>query len=111
MPIAAGRLDKIVSIKARTGTRNTLNQKLLTWSTIANGDVWASIEPVRSSERNNSIAAQTEISHRVTIRYRSDVTGDMRIWYGTRQFAIRGIRNPLERGEYLEITCVEANDV
>ena len=51
------------------------------------------------------------ISHRVKLRYRADVLPEMRIFYGSRSFAIVGIRNPKERGEFLEILCLEAKNV
>lgn len=106
------RLDKLIAIKSQSATRDALNQKGSTWSTITNGGtVAASIVPVRSSERQASAANQAEISHRVTIRYRSDVTADMRIYYGTRQLAINGIRDINERHEWLEITCLEGKHV
>lgn len=111
MNVPAGKLDKRVSIKAQSATRNTLNQLVNTWATITNGDVWASITPVRASERMSAAALQMELTHRVTIRYRADILPTMRVYYGSRQLAITGIRNPDERGEYLELTCIEGNDV
>ncbi|MCA3000303.1 MAG: phage head closure protein [Rhodocyclaceae bacterium] len=111
MNVPAGRLDKRISIRSQSASRDALNQKILTWTEIANGAVWAHVAPVRASESFAALANQQKLSHRVTIRYRSDVTPDMRLFYGARQLAITGIRNPDERGEYLEITCIEGNHV
>lgn len=109
--LSAGKLNKRVSIKAQTTSRDSLNQKQATWSTIVNGDVWAAVEPLSNREAMEARANQTELSHRVTIRYRTDVTADMRIQYGTRSLAITGIRDPGERHEYLEILCIEGKHV
>lgn len=109
--LAAGKLNSRVAIKAQSTTRDELNQKVLTWNTIANGDTWAAINPLSTRESQAALANQMEISHRVTIRFRSDVTADMRIFYGTRELAIVGIRNPKEYGEFLELLCVEAKNV
>jgi SPP1 family predicted phage head-tail adaptor len=109
--ILAGKLDKRVSIKSQSTTRDALNQKSSTWNTLTNGDVWAAVEPLRNSETQQAMSNQMEITHRVTIRYRADVTADMRITFGARVLAIVGIRNPKERGEYLELLCLEGKHV
>ncbi len=109
--LRAGKLDKRVSIKSQSTSRDALNQKVSTWNTITNGDVWAAVEPLSNRESQEAAANQMIVSHRVTIRFRADLTPDMRIFYGTRQLAITGIRNPKERGEFLEILCQEGRNV
>lgn len=109
--LRAGKLDKRVSIKSQSTSRDSLNQKISTWNTITDGDIWAAVEPLSNRESQEAAANQMTVSHRVTIRYRADVTPAMRIYFGTRQLAITGIRNPKERGEYLEILCEEGRNV
>ena len=110
--LPAGKLNKVVAIKAQSTTRDEVNQKVLTWTTITDGGaVWASIEPLSNRESQEALANQMTVSHRVRIRYRADVTAAMRIFYGTRELAIVGIRNPKERGEYLELLCLEGKNV
>ena len=110
--LPAGKLNKVVAIKAQSTTRDEVNQKVLTWTTITNGGaVWASVEPLSNRESQEALANQMTVSHRVRIRYRDDVDATMRIFYGTRELAIVGIRNPKERGEFLEILCLEAKNV
>lgn len=111
MNVSAGKLDKRISIRAQSTARDSLNQLVGTWTEITNGAVWAAVQPIRNSEAMQAMANQMETTHRVTIRYRTDVTAAHRVYYGTRQFAIEGIRNPDERGEYLELTCVEGKNV
>lgn len=51
---------------------------------------------------------KTEVSHRIYVRFRNDITADMRIKYHGRIFTIEG--PPLdidERHELLEIQCRE----
>lgn len=110
--LAAGKLKHVVAIKAQSTTRDDVNQKVLTWTTITNGSPeYAAIEPLSTRESQAALANQMEISHRVTLRYRADVTADMRIVFGSREFAIVGIRNPKERGEFLELLCLEGKNV
>lgn len=65
---------------------------------------WAAIEPMSANERFFSMSVQHEVSHRVYIRRRSDVSPEMRIIYGNSTYEIRGI---LDLGEFLEIMCNE----
>lgn len=69
--------------------------------------VWAAINPLSARERDQAKAVQSERTHDVTIRYRSDVSETMLVAYGTRLFRITGIRDPDERKRDLVLSCVE----
>lgn len=45
--------------------------------------------------------------HLVWMRYHPQVTTNTRLTYGTRELAVRGIRNVDERNEWLELRCEE----
>lgn len=111
MMISAGKLDKRVSLQVQSSTRDELNQKVDTWVTLNNGVVWASVQPLRASEAISYEAKQMLVTHRVTIRFRPDVTADMRVLFNSRPMQIVSIRNPDERGEMIELLCEEAKDV
>lgn len=104
----AGRLRKLVSIRQQSTTRDTLNQSLSVWNQIPNGQVWACVEPQTAAESFKDGANQDMISHIVTLRYRSDLTADMAIYFLTRRLAFVGIIDVDERHEWLQINCVEA---
>lgn len=67
---------------------------------------WAAIEPISANERFALMSVQHEVSHRVYIRSRDDVSPEMRIKYGNRIYEVKGI---LDLGNYMEIICNEVS--
>jgi head-tail adaptor len=66
-------------------------------------DWWISIEPL-----DPSVSDGTRIlSYRVKGRYRSDVTVDTRIVYGTRELFVKGVQNVSEQNAELVLYCEE----
>jgi SPP1 family predicted phage head-tail adaptor len=59
------------------------------WTVV--GDIWAKVEPLSAGERPVNNGVQSEISHRVTIRYRDDVTSKERLTYRGRLLDIVGV--------------------
>ncbi len=101
----AGRLDKRVQLQSATEARDSHGQPIKTWTTQAT--VWAGVEPLRGAEK---VAAMQMGAYRqldVIIRYRSDVTEDWRILYGTRELEIKSVVNEYERDRMLKIRCLE----
>jgi len=76
---------------------------------------WASVAPVRGREYIEAKKRQPELTYKITVRYRNDITEDMFIKYGKqasdptkgRVFNILDIIDPLEYHEKLEIMCFE----
>jgi SPP1 family predicted phage head-tail adaptor len=77
----------------------------LTWAT--QYTVWASIWPVSAMEQIRAAAPTMMITHRVKIRYNSDLSPSWRVKFGTRYFSIVSIINPDERNEMQELLCKE----
>ena len=65
--------------------------------------VWAQVDPLSGREYFYAHQIKNEVSHRIRIRYRTDVTVEMRILYGTRIFKVESIIDLKERREFLEI--------
>ena len=76
------------------------------WENVAT--VWASLEAMSGREFFASQQVQSEVTHKVTIRFRPGVAADMRIVYGGRVF---GIVAPLpdNRGTRLVLMCREVS--
>jgi SPP1 family predicted phage head-tail adaptor len=75
------------------------------WAAVAT--VWAEVTPLRGREFFQAQQTQTEITHKVRIRYRN-VTNDSRLIFDKRVLNIKGTPiNVNERNEVLEIHCVE----
>lgn len=69
---------------------------------------WASVEPLSGREYFYSHQIKAEVTHRVRIRYRVDITTKMRIKHRDRVLEIESILDKKERREELEILCREA---
>jgi SPP1 family predicted phage head-tail adaptor len=69
--------------------------------------VWASLEPAKGYERFQAMQMQTPITHKIVMRYRTDVTTATRLKYENRIFWIQECLNVEERKRFLQITAVE----
>jgi SPP1 family predicted phage head-tail adaptor len=69
--------------------------------------VWAGVQPLSGREFFQAHQIKAEITHRVKIRYRTDITVKMRIKHRDRYFEIESILDKKERREELEIFCRE----
>lgn len=71
------------------------------------GTAFVQITPISGRERLQGAQLDAETTHRVWMRYRSDLTPKHQLRYGSRQFNIRSIINRDERGAMLELLCEE----
>jgi len=69
--------------------------------------VWAQVDPLSGREYFYAHQIKNAVSHRVRIRYRTDVSEEMRIKHGDRYFSIESMIDMKERREFLEIVCQE----
>jgi len=99
------RLPHRVRIERQSETLDSVGQLEDSWSLVA--VVAARVEPLTSREIQSGEAANMQTSHRITIRYLSDITTDMRVIFNARTLQIIGIRNVEERNVYQELTCLE----
>lgn len=76
-----------------------------TWSDTAT--FWTEIVPLRAREQVVDGRQQQKTTHRITCRYRADITNIQRLKYGTRLFNIRSVENVDERNEKLEMLVEE----
>jgi len=95
-------------VQSASESQGTTGELTKTWATDAT--VWGSIEPLSARELVQAQQIQSDITHRVTMRYRSDltVTVEQRILFdSTRVFEIISVLNRDERNEQLELLCKE----
>lgn len=64
-------------------------------------DVWAELRPVGAVRTYRSGSSHADVSHRVTIRYRDDVSPGMRFAKDRRTFLVLTVFDPDETGRYL----------
>jgi SPP1 family predicted phage head-tail adaptor len=82
--------------------------RLENWTTFAT--VFAGVEPLRGKEMYDHQQIQSEITHRIRIRYRSGVTPKMRVSFEGRIFRILSVINIFERDREMQLMCQEVAD-
>lgn len=73
----------------------------------AQGTVWASLCPLRSTQPLEADTKVTEHAYRITIRFRPDISGTTRFVTGTRRFQVISAQDLDETKRYIECECVE----
>ena len=102
-----GRLNRRVTIMARAEETDDLGQ------TTNSGfkdlrTVWATIAPLRGSELWEAQKIKPVMYYRITVRYQSDLTPDMRVRMpDNKVMDITAIIDKDYRHEYQEIMCTE----
>ena len=69
--------------------------------------LYADIRPQNALESYRQGQLQEKVTHKITIRYRSDINASYKIVYESRTFHIKGIKNMRERDRFLELLCEE----
>lgn len=108
--MGAGMFRKSIRFQTRDVTVDSYGQQVTTWTDAFS--TRASIEPLSARELFAAQAVQSEVSHRITVRYRSQLANPtavaaMRVLYGTRVFNIVGALNINERHGIVEISATE----
>lgn len=100
-----GRLRHYVELQSASESINAYGERTESFAKYANA--WARIEPLNGRELEHARQINGEISHRVTIRYNSNVAVKHRVVYDSRNFEINAVINPDERNRYLQLMCTE----
>lgn len=69
--------------------------------------VWAHVCPVRSATITRADNSVLELSHRILVRFRANISSKTRFVTGSRCFEVQAVRDPDETRRYLECDCVE----
>ncbi len=100
-----GELRSRVTFQVANEIDDGYGGKQVEWADRFNA--WAYIKPLSGREYFDAMQIQTEISHRVIVRYRNDITPDMRIKYGDRILEIEAVIDIGNQHRFLEILCRE----
>lgn len=106
----ATRLRHRLTLQQEIKTADGAGGYIRSWQNIA--DLWAEIASVGNKsvygrEKLYAGQLQAEISHKVTIRYRSGISTSMRLLFENRIFNIRAISDIKENNEVLELLVEE----
>lgn len=100
--------NRLIVLQSPTGTRNAIGERVTTWINVAS--VWAEISPLSVRDLLAAGQMQSEVTHRVRIRYESSVAtidSSWRVLYGARVLVISGVRNINEADREIELLCHE----
>ena len=106
----AGRLRHSVTIQQRTATIDAVGDVSDSWTTLITAR--AEIRPLSARELFAAQATQSEVTHQVTVRYRSELAAPKtaatyRVLFGSRVFNIHGAMNIDERNREVRMMCSE----
>lgn len=108
LPKGIGKLRQWVAVEAMETTRLRTGEDVPSWSVVF--QCWASVEPTAGNKRWEAQQQTSDVSHAVTIRYRTGVTDQLRIVHEGRVLWIRAVLDFEERHEYLTLLCSERAD-
>ena len=103
----AGSLNKTISIEAPTKTPDGMGGTTNSWKVIVT-DFPAAIWSTSATEQIKSMGETMIISHRIRIRYRSDIRANWRLKYKDSYYNIVSIINPDMANKILDILAKEA---
>lgn len=106
----AGKLRHRVTLQEPVKVQNPATGAVInTWRDVAT--IWAEVYPLSAREFIAAQTSQGEITTRITIRYREDVTRKHRILYRGGIYNIEGVLpDPRSGREYLTLPCSEGAD-
>lgn len=105
--IDPGRLRERVTIQNATEHRNAMGETTQAWGAYA--ERWASVQGISAREFLLSGQQQTEITHRVRLRYVDGLTSTMRVLWRGRVLEIASALEHNNRSEH-ELLCTERVD-
>jgi len=103
---AAGERDKYITLQLSTKTRDAYGREQETWVDVA--QIWAQIQPLRGREFFDAQKTNVELTHRITISYRANVTPNMRAKFGRRLYYFQAPLNIDAANREIQIMSREA---
>lgn len=111
MTDTAGSMNERITLEYIARTSDGMGGFNETWT--EDSTVWCEIKDTAAREMIQAMATTMVVSHRIRIRYKSDVTNAWRVKYmleGTaKYFAIVGIQNQRRGNEFMWLLCKEAS--
>lgn len=105
--IWTGKLNRRITFQCMGTVKDDMGQTKSEWRDFKT--VWATVKPYKSSESGFMSKLKPEVTHRIYVRFRSDITSEMRIKYRGRIFEIVG--SPLDIEERHELLEIQAQEV
>ncbi|EPE1527378.1 phage head closure protein [Citrobacter freundii] len=101
----AGKLNKRITLQKPVKTQSSVTGAVVNvWADVA--ELWANVADLSARDFVAAQAGQSEVTTRITIRWRDDVTDKHRILYRGCVYDIQGVLEDDKSGrEYLTLPC------
>src|SRR5574341_254423 len=98
-----GDLRQRITLESPTLTGDAMGSSMMVWAD--EGTVWAAVWPISAQEQIQSAGTAMVATHRVQMRYRSDLLPTWRVKFGERYLAIVSLVNRNELNRTLDLIC------
>uniref|UniRef100_A0A6M3LN13 Putative head-tail joining protein n=1 Tax=viral metagenome TaxID=1070528 RepID=A0A6M3LN13_9ZZZZ len=106
--LGIGALRERVAIHTVSTTVSSAGYQTDSWTTT--DTVWANVASIPDRELYQAQAIKASLAYRVTIRYRTDVTGKTRIVWDSKTLEIHNVRDLEDaRDRFLVLDCSETS--
>ena len=99
----AGKLDQRVTLERQSRVLGPLGQPVNAWAPLMT--VWAAVEPLVGREYLAAQAAQSEVTARVTMRYRTGITAQDRVIHNGTTYGIESLVDVRSGNRELVLMC------
>lgn len=99
-----GRLRERVTIQSNVSVSDGAGGQTLTWTDLST--VWARVEPLQGKEVVQASQIQGPFTHRIWLRYRTDVGLAMRVLWGLKYMNVRAVVQS-EKRAFTQLLCEE----
>lgn len=100
-----GSMRRRVMVQSKILTLDGAGGQTVVWANFTT--IWVEILPIKSDEKLIAGKVTQTTTHDIVTRYRTDITNDHRIVYGTRIFQINGVSIIEEKQRFLHLACAE----
>lgn len=98
-----GSLNHQITIERPAETRGQMGSQKKAWSPVCN--TWARVQPLSGRALEVAQALHSEVTVKITMRWRSDVDGTCRVTYRGQVYAVQYVLNPEEANRELQLYC------
>ena len=99
----AGTLNSYVRIEYRTGVQDEAGQLVDSWIELAS--MWANIKNRSGAEAIRADQESSTVRTSIRVRYREDITADMRVVHGSRVYEIKAVLPAEDDGDRVDLVC------
>lgn len=103
--INPGEFRHVIKFQKQSDQQNSYGENNDNWVDVMN--TRAGIYPMSGKEFFVAETVNSEVSHKINMRYMPGITPDMRIMFGERAFSIVSVINFQERNIELQLLCKE----